>query len=120
MRNGRVYARPTSAPRTSAPAGFWLLPTPRTSDTNGTGTHGTGGLDLRTAVTLLPTPTARDGKGSDLPSRTGGRSLPTVLAGDATPPLSPDGSTSPGEQLLIPLSPDEPDAPAWRPASSNG
>lgn len=35
-----------------------LLPTPRTSDTNGTGRHGTGGVDLRTAVSLLPTPTA--------------------------------------------------------------
>ena len=40
-----------------------LLPTPRTSDTNGAGEHGTGGLDLRTAVTLLPTPVARDWKG---------------------------------------------------------
>jgi hypothetical protein len=35
-----------------------LLPTPRTTDTNGAGTHGDGGMDLRTAVTLLPTPTA--------------------------------------------------------------
>jgi DNA (cytosine-5)-methyltransferase 1 len=38
-----------------------LLPTPRTSDANGAGHHGDGGMDLRTAVTLLPTPTARDG-----------------------------------------------------------
>lgn len=41
-----------------------LLPTPRTSDTNGPGVHGDGGLDLRTAVTLLPTPTAMDSAGS--------------------------------------------------------
>jgi DNA (cytosine-5)-methyltransferase 1 len=42
-----------------------LLPSPRTSDTNGAGAHGDGGLDLRTAVTmLLGTPTARDHKGS--------------------------------------------------------
>ena len=34
------------------------MPTPRTSDTNGAGAHGTGGPDLRTAVSLLPTPTA--------------------------------------------------------------
>ena len=27
---------------------------------NGPGTHGAGGLDLRTTVQLLPTPTARD------------------------------------------------------------
>lgn len=38
-----------------------LFPTPRTSDTNGAGAHGNGGLDLRTAVTLLPTPMAADG-----------------------------------------------------------
>lgn len=40
-----------------------LLPTPTASDTNGTGTHGTGGPDLRTTVSLLPTPQARDGDG---------------------------------------------------------
>lgn len=33
-----------------------LLPTPRTTDMNGAGAHGDGGLDLRTTVTLLPTP----------------------------------------------------------------
>src|SRR5699024_2254141 len=37
-----------------------LLPTPRTSDTNGAGVHGTGGQDLRTVIDLLPTPRARD------------------------------------------------------------
>lgn len=35
-----------------------MLPTPRTSDTNGPGAHGTGGPDLRTVVALLPTPAA--------------------------------------------------------------
>lgn len=40
------------------------LPTPRTSDANGAGEHGDGGLDLRTALTLLPTPTAMDSKAS--------------------------------------------------------
>jgi hypothetical protein len=35
-----------------------LLPTPRTSDTNGAGQHGDGGMDLRTTVSLLPTPAA--------------------------------------------------------------
>ena len=40
-----------------------LPPTPRTSDSNGAGAHGTGGPDLRTVVgQLLPTPTARDWK----------------------------------------------------------
>jgi len=37
-------------------------PTPRSSDSNGPGLHGDGGMDLRTAV-LLPTPNARDWKG---------------------------------------------------------
>lgn len=37
-----------------------MLPTPRTSDTNGAGLHGNGGLDLRTAVSMLPTPVAAD------------------------------------------------------------
>lgn len=40
-----------------------LLPSPRTSDTNGVGHHGDGGMDLRTAVAeipLLPTPAVND------------------------------------------------------------
>jgi DNA (cytosine-5)-methyltransferase 1 len=98
-RNGRAYARPTSAPPTDdsafssllptpdAQAGNRgerspealangerqtnindlprLLPTPRTSDTNGAGSHGTGGPDLRTVASLLPTPTSRDHKGAN-------------------------------------------------------
>lgn len=43
-----------------------LLPTPRTSDTNGAGVHGTGGPDLRTVISLLPTPTARDHKDNQI------------------------------------------------------
>lgn len=43
-----------------------LLPTPRASDTNGAGVHGTGGPDLRTVVSLLPTPTARDHKDNQI------------------------------------------------------
>jgi DNA (cytosine-5)-methyltransferase 1 len=44
-----------------------LLPTPRTSDTNGPGRHGTGGPDLRTVASeLLPTPRAtRGGSGTE-------------------------------------------------------
>lgn len=41
------------------------MPTPRTSDTNGAGVHGDGGLDLRTVVSLLPTPAARDWKSGE-------------------------------------------------------
>ncbi|MER7331593.1 MULTISPECIES: DNA cytosine methyltransferase [unclassified Micromonospora] len=45
-----------------------LLPTPRTGDTNGAGGHGTGGPDLRTTVSLLPTPNAALGRGTGTPS----------------------------------------------------
>ena len=37
------------------------LPSPRTSDTNGAGHHGTGGPDLRTVVSIMPTPRATGG-----------------------------------------------------------
>lgn len=37
-----------------------LLPTPRTTDGNGAGAHGTGGPDLRTTISLLPPPAVND------------------------------------------------------------
>ena len=37
-----------------------LLPSPRTSDTNGARHHGDGGMDLRTVVSLLLTPAVND------------------------------------------------------------
>lgn len=110
-----------------------LLPTPRTSDTNGAGQHGEGGLDLRTAVTLLPTPLAADSErtsarmprgnptlvGALLPTPTtsnaygnqynnqGKRLLPGIavdLTGPATPPPSIDGNaSSAGPRLPLPL-----------------
>lgn len=77
------------------PSGGRMLPTPRTSDTNGAGAHGDGGLDLRTAVTLLPTPDTTMGqRGATSPARireTGGQiklsdvavhELPTPKAAD--------------------------------------
>ena len=57
-----LYELPTSERAISAPVCSSLLPTPRTSDTNGAGAHGDGGLDLRTTVSLLPTPTAQASK----------------------------------------------------------
>jgi DNA-cytosine methyltransferase len=62
-------------------------PTPRTSDSNGPGRHGTGGLDLRTAVAEAerwPTPVARDWKGSGLAGQ-----LPTELAKTTPGQLNP-------------------------------
>ena len=51
-RNGTAYVFPTSAAATPDSACSYL-PTPTSSDTNGSGAHGTGGLDLRTAVARL-------------------------------------------------------------------
>jgi DNA (cytosine-5)-methyltransferase 1 len=65
------------APRTG---GRVLLPTPTTADGMGGPGHSgrDGGMNLRTAVTLLPTCTTRDTKGVDMPNREGGAGLPTV------------------------------------------
>ena len=53
--------RARGAPRQlSADVATWL--TPRTSDTNGAGKHGTGGVDLRTQAGSWPTPMAQDGE----------------------------------------------------------
>jgi hypothetical protein len=71
-----------------------LLPTPTTSDRNGPGEHGDGGRDLRTTVSLLPTPRAQNGdprnmrpwiRPLDQPQNLEnviGRLLPTPMAGD--------------------------------------
>ena len=55
-----IVGRPDVAERGSQNGRLTLLPSPRTSDTNGAGQHGGGGMDLRTAVTLLPTPAVND------------------------------------------------------------
>lgn len=57
-RSGVAFELPTRAPLmdASASSSSPVLATPRTSDTNGPGHHGDGGMDLRTQVSLLPTP----------------------------------------------------------------
>lgn len=57
-------------PTAGAGASSWLLPTPTASDRFGPGAHGDGGADLRTTISLLPTPQAHDGRPSSpvLPS----------------------------------------------------
>ena len=69
-RNGQAFELPTSARATgdtvssllptpratrggSSTETERLMPTPRASDTNGSGAHGDGGMDLRTAVSRL-------------------------------------------------------------------
>ena len=69
--------RPTCPP--SLPSGS-TLPTPRSADGNGPGRHGDGGLDLKTAVSLLPTPPAtRGGSATETVAL-----LPTPRASDGT------------------------------------
>lgn len=70
-----------------------LLPTPRTSDTNGAGHHGDGGMDLRTTVTLLPTPAAQDGNGGGRYSSEGHQS---TLPGEARLLCTPSASDGAG------------------------
>lgn len=60
--DGVLYEHQTPALLIDVRDGSASLPTPRTSDTNGAGLHGDGGPDLRTAVTMLPTPTAQAAK----------------------------------------------------------
>ena len=70
-----------------------LLPTPRTSDTNGAGHHGDGGMDLRTTVTLLPTPAAQDGNGGGRYSSEGHQ---TTLPGETRLLCTPSASDGAG------------------------
>jgi hypothetical protein len=60
-------------------ARYW--PTPRTSDTNGAGLHGDGGMDLRTASSMWESPTSNQWKGGTLTGETEGR-LPTQAERD--------------------------------------
>ena len=69
--------RPTCPPR--LPSGS-TLPTPRSTDGNGPGRHGDGGLDLKTAVSLLPTPRATRGRSATETVAL----LPTPRASDGT------------------------------------
>jgi hypothetical protein len=103
-RGGELFALPTPALPTVGHASSSLLPTPRTSDTNGAGAHGTGGPDLRTAVALLPTPRATDGTkgGPNQRGSSGDLMLPSAvmrLDGEPTNPRFDDGSPSSDGQL---------------------
>ncbi|WP_406289568.1 DNA cytosine methyltransferase [Embleya sp. NBC_00896] len=81
-RRGTTRTTPHRDPGVAA--GLTLLPTPRVSDANGAGAHGTGGADLRTAVSLLPTPRATDGsKGG--PNQRGRRANDVALPAAVQP-----------------------------------
>lgn len=71
---------------------YKALPTPTVSDTNGAGKHGDGGLDLRTAVSLLPTPKASDGEkgGPNQRGSSGDWPLPAIGHLLPTPTTQPE------------------------------
>lgn len=115
-RDGKGSDLPSRTGGPSLPSA--LLPTPRTTDAQGAGAHGEGGLDLRTAVTLLPTPRTASRTSRTAATRADSRSapsleqaigiaegqlprefetwdeLPASWHGDRTKPLSPDGPRS--------------------------
>lgn len=79
-----------------------LLPSPRTSDTNGAGQHGQGGVDLRTAVSLLPTPRATDGTkgGPNQRGSSGDLMLPSAVHLLGTPTARDCKGSGQGERLI--------------------
>jgi hypothetical protein len=84
---GRAFELQMSAHPTAGNGSSSLLPTPRTSDTNGPGEHGTGGPDLRTVVgDLLPTPVTQPDTGNGHARNLGKevQLLPTPRASDGT------------------------------------
>lgn len=82
-----------------------LLATPRANEANGVGLHGQGGQDLRTQISLLPTPAANDSGNTPQdhlrkkPGRQQVTSLQIIVdhdllsTGGRIPPPSPDGNT---------------------------
>ena len=97
MRNGVAYEHPTWEPRTDDSASSSLLPTVTTSESTGPGNgpNKTGGDNLRTVVSLLPTPTTRDHKDNTIrrePHRPNDTdTLARALTGVNTPGLFVDG-----------------------------
>ena len=92
---GRIYRRGARVSSTSSPG---LLPTPTVSDTNGAGAHGTGGPDLRTAVSLLPTPKATDGTkgGPNQRGSSGDLTMPSAVMQFLPTPTCMDAKASGG------------------------
>ena len=83
VQDGKNTGGPSQFERNTPPLNtrVLMLPTPTVSDTNGPGTHGDGGLDLRTAVNLLPSPRASDGEkgGPNQRGSKGDRMLPSAV-----------------------------------------
>jgi len=90
-----IEARPGTGRMGGDAAVLSPLPSPRTSDTNGPGMHGAGGMDLRTAVSLLPTPRATDGTngGPNQRGSSGDLMLPSAVHLLPTPAVNDMGAS---------------------------
>ena len=78
MRDGECWGQLTPERRTNASeSGLW--PTPLKNCGTGAGLHGTGGMNIQTAVQMWPTPTVQDSKnnGSPMDAVAGGTLNPT-------------------------------------------
>src|SRR5690606_8792005 len=97
------------------PSAVMLLPTLRASDTGTPGRRASEGWRPPLSQVLLPTPTATPYGNNQSPSP-GAAVRPSLNSmascGGITGPRSTDGPASSDGQLLLPLSPDETDAPA--------
>jgi len=64
-----------------------MFPTPNTSNSTGAGEHGDGGLNLQTAVKMLPTPQSRDWKDTSQRASHGNTTdcLPNAIGGQLNP-----------------------------------
>lgn len=90
--------------------GVQLLPTPRANEATGIGIHGTGGQDLRTTISLLPTPDAcagsRGGAQDPVKRRAGGHSVAlhdVIEKGGLMPtPRATRGGSATETQRLLP------------------
>ena len=82
-------------PSLEGAAAMW--PTARTSDTNGPGAHGDGGVDLRTATATWGTPRASGGAkgGPNMAFGAGGTPLPAQAARWFTPNVPNGGRVNP-------------------------
>jgi len=80
-------------------SGGRLRPTPTTSNKNGPGVHGQGEADLRTTVSLLPTPTTQDGSNTAGPSQAARNTPPsTGLQWLLRTPVAEEGTKAPALQ----------------------
>ena len=135
-RNGVAYALPTWAPpitdsaSSSSPPDA-MFPTVTASEATGPGhpDSKSGGANLRTVVSVLPTPRAQNGEGRNQtiwerpptqPQNLENALAVTLPTGDPTPPPSTAGNPS-WEDVPLPL-PSEPtgESTACPPASRNG